>query len=88
MEAEVLKEEDLAVLAGENGLLDVLSDAVVEEGDGAAEELAQFLRDGLERVLGAGGAVGATKVGHEDDRLGAVVKSVLDGGKGGDDTLE
>lgn len=43
MESEVLEEEDLSVLAVLDSLLDLVSDAVVEEGDGRAEELLELL---------------------------------------------
>ena len=87
VESQVLKEEDLAVLAGENSLLDVLSDTVVEEGDFASEKFRKLGGDGLEGVLWVGGSVGSAEVGHENDRLGSVVKGVLDGWDGSGDTL-
>jgi hypothetical protein len=43
VEAKVLEQEDLAVLASLDGLLDLVTDAVVEEGDGLAEELLELL---------------------------------------------
>lgn len=43
VESEVFEEEDLSVLAVLDSLLDLVSDAVVEEGDGRAEELLELL---------------------------------------------
>jgi hypothetical protein len=51
-----------------------------------AEELAEDLDHGTERVLLLGQAVGATEVAHEDD-AGAVLEGVLDGGQRGLDAL-
>jgi hypothetical protein len=51
-----------------------------------AEELAEDLDHGAERVLLLGQAVGATEVAHEDD-AGAVLEGVLDGGQRGLDAL-
>lgn len=43
MEAEVLEQEDLTVLAVLDGLLNLTADAVVEERNGLAEELLKLL---------------------------------------------
>lgn len=87
MEAEVLKEDDLAVA----GLLDVLlnlgADAVVQEGNGLRELLLELLGDGSKRVLGVLLAIGTAEVGHEDDGGRAVLNGILDGGESADDTL-
>jgi hypothetical protein len=76
VETEVLKEEHLAVLAGENRRLDLLTDTVGEEGHVPLEQLGELGRDGLERVLLVGLAVGAAEMGHEDDGFGAWQRSV------------
>jgi hypothetical protein len=69
VEPKVLEEEHLAVLAGEDGLLDFVTDAVGQEGNVALEQLGELGGDGFEGVLGAGLAVGAAEMRHEDDRL-------------------
>lgn len=87
MEAQVLKEDDGTVVGLVNNGLDLGADAVGGKGDGLANQLLKLSNNGLERVLGIDGAVGAAKVGHEDDGLGAVVESMLDGGDGTDNAL-
>jgi len=87
VEAEVLEENNTAVVGLVNKLLDLGADRVGGEGDALAEELLELGNDGLQRVLGVDLAVGASEVGHEDDGLCAMVDGVLDGGDGTDDAL-
>lgn len=87
VEAEVLEEHNGAIVSLGDNVLDLGADAVGGEGDGLAEQLLELRDDGLERVLGVDGTVGAAEVGHEDDRLGAIVEGVLDGRDGADDAL-
>jgi hypothetical protein len=46
-----------------------------------------LVSDGLQGELGLDAAVGTAEVGHEDDSLGAVLESELNGGDGAVDTL-
>lgn len=79
VEAQVLEEEDVAVLGVGDALLRLGADALGEERDRLArEEALELGGDGLERVLCDGRAVGAAEVRHEHDRLGALVDGVLD----------
>ena len=88
VEAQVLEKHNSAVGGLVDGLLSSLTDTVVGEGDLlAAKELLELSNNGLERVLGVDLAVGAAKVGHQDDGFGAILDSVLDGGEGAGDTL-
>lgn len=87
VEAQVLKENDLTTGGLVDSLLDLLADAVFREDDALAEQLLELGNDGLQAVLGVLLAVGAAEVGHEDNRLGAILDGVLDGGQGTDDTL-
>lgn len=88
VEAQVLEEEDVAVLGRGDRLLRVGADALGQERDRLArEEALELGSDGLERVLLDGGAVGAAEVRHEDDRLGALVNCVLDGRERSSDAL-
>ena len=77
VEAEVLEQDDGALGGVFDGLLDLRADAVREEDDVlAAELLAEFCGDGLERVFFVYLAVGAAEVGHEDDGCGTWVSHV------------
>lgn len=87
VEAQVLQENDLAVLGVVDNLLDLWSDAVRSEGDAAAEKLLELWNDGLERELVVDLAIWAAQVGHQDNSLGAVVDGILDGWDGTGDTL-
>lgn len=87
MEAEVLQQDDGAVVGAVDNGLDLGADAVGGKGDGLAQQALELGDDGLEGVLGVDGAVGAAEVGHEDDGLGAIVEGVLDGRDGADDAL-
>lgn len=87
MEAQVFKQNNLAVVGLVDDLLDLGADAVRREGDALAEELLELRDDGLQRVLGVDLAIGAAEVGHEHNGLGAIVDGVLDGGDGADDAL-
>jgi hypothetical protein len=70
-----------------NVLLNLLSDTVVQEGNGLVEEVLELLGDGSKRVLLNDGSVGTSEVGHQDDGLSTIVDGVLDGGESTDDTL-
>ena len=85
--AEVLEEEDLAVLGISNSLLGFGANGVGKELNVLAEQLGDLSSNRLERVLGNGLAVGSAHVGHEDYGLGLLLDSVLDGGEGSDDSL-
>ena len=87
VETQVLKENDLTTRGLVDSLLNLLANAVLSEDNATTQELLQLRNDGLQTVLGVGLAVRTTEVGHEDNGLGAIVDSVLDGGKGTDDTL-
>lgn len=87
VESEVLEENDLTVLGVGNLLLDLGADTVVEEDDGLAEQLGELGLDRLQGVLLNSLAVGSAEMRGEDDSLGALVNSVLDGGKSGDNSL-
>lgn len=87
METQVLEENDLTTRGLVDGLLDVLAHAVLREDNTATKQLLQLRNHGLQTVLEVLLAVGTTEVGHEDDGLGAMVDSVLDGGESTDDTL-
>lgn len=87
VEAEVLQEDNLAVLGLGDVLLGLLSDAVLEEGDGLGDERLELLGDGSERVLVDDVTVGAAEVRHEDHGRSSIVESVLDGRDGSGDTL-
>lgn len=82
METQVLKEDNATVLGVVDGLLDLGADTVVGEGDLLADELLELSNNGLQRVLLVDLAIGTTEVGHEDNGLGAIVDSVLDGRDG------
>lgn len=87
METQVLKENNLATGGLVHGLLDILADTLLGEDDAPAKELLKLGDDGLQAVLGVLLAVGTTKVGHQDHRLGAVADGILDGGESTDNTL-
>lgn len=70
VEAEVLEEDDLAVLGGSADSLDLLTDAVVEELDILVEEGRELLGDGGQAILFNLLAVRATEMAHQDDRGG------------------
>ena len=87
VEAEVLKEDNGAVVGLVDDLLNLGANAVVGKGDALAEELLELGDNGLQGVLGVDLAVGTAEVGHEDNGLGAIVDGILDGGDGTDDAL-
>jgi hypothetical protein len=87
VETQVLKENDATVLGIVDSLLDLGTDTVVGEGDLLADELLELSDNGLQRVLLGDLSVGTAKVGHEDNGLGAILDSVLDGRDGTGDTL-
>jgi hypothetical protein len=79
VEAQVLQENNLAVLGVVDDLLNLWSDAVWSEGDAAAEKLLELWNDRLERELLVDLSIGAAQVGHQDNSLGTVVDGILDG---------
>lgn len=87
MESEVLQQDDGSVVGTVDDGLDLGADAVRGKGDGLAQQALELGNNGLEGVLGVDGTIGASKVGHQDDGLGAIVESVLDGGNGTDNAL-
>jgi hypothetical protein len=87
VETQVLEENDATVLGVVDGLLDLGADTVVGEGDLLADELLELSDNGLQRVLLGDLSIGTTKVRHEDNGLGAILDSVLDGRDGTGDTL-
>lgn len=87
VETQVLEEDNATVLGVVDGLLDLGADTVVGEGDLLADELLELSDNGLQRVLLGDLPVGTAKVGHEDNGLGAILDSVLDGRDGTGDTL-
>lgn len=87
VETQVLEEDDGTVVSLVDDGLDLGADAVGGESNALAKQLLELRNDGLERVLGVHGTIGTSKVRHEDDRLGAVVESMLDGGDGTDNAL-
>lgn len=87
VEPQVLQQDHLAVLCLGDLLLDLGADTVIEESDGLAEQLGELGLDGLERVLLDLLAVGSAEMGGQDHGLGSLIKSILDGGESGDDSL-
>lgn len=87
VETQVLQENNLATSGLVDGLLGLSTDAVLSEDHALAEQSLQNGDNGLQAVLGVDLAIGAAKVGHEDDGLGAVVDGILDGGESTDNTL-
>lgn len=87
VESEVLQQDNGTVVSLVDNGLDLGTDAVGSKGDGLAQELLQLGNNRLEGVLGVDGAIGTSEVGHQDDSLGAIVESVLDGRDGADNAL-
>ena len=87
VETKVLQQDHLTVARGVDRVLDLLADAVLGEDDGLAQQLLELGLDRLQAVLGVDLAVGTAEVRHEDDRLGAILNGVLDGGESSNDTL-
>ena len=87
MEAQVLKEHHIAVVGLVDNLLNLGADGVRGDGHALAQQLLELGHHRLQRVLGVDLAVRAAEVGHQDDSLGAIVDSVLDGGDGTSDAL-
>jgi hypothetical protein len=86
VETEVLEKDDLTRLKLGAGSLDLRTNTVVEELNGALEELLEVLGDGLESELGLDLTIRAAKVAHENDRSTAL-KDVVDGGKSSTHTV-
>ena len=85
VKADVLEDEDLAVLKRVHGGLGLLAVGVVDELHVIAGKLGELVGGGLQGELRLGAvALGAAEVAHEDD-LGALVLEVLDRGDGGAD---
>lgn len=87
VETQVLEQDNLATAGLVDNLLRLGTDTVLSEDDALANEALEDGDNGLQAVLGVDLAVGAAKVGHEHNGLGAVVNGILDGGQGTDDTL-
>jgi len=80
MEAQVLQEDHVTLAGIVDQLLHFRAHRVGGNGDFLSQKLLQLWHYGLEAVLGVHLPIRASQVGHEDDHLGAVVKSILDGG--------
>lgn len=87
VESEVLQQDNGTVVGLVDNGLDLGADTVGSKGDGLAQELLELGNNRLEGVLGVDSAIGTSKVGHQDDSLGAIVESVLDGGDGTGNSL-
>lgn len=87
VESEVLQQDNGTVVGLVDNSLDLGADAVGSKGDGLAQKLLELGNNRLEGVLGVDSAIGTSKVGHQDDSLGAIVESVLDGGDGTGNSL-
>ncbi len=87
MEAQVLEENNLAVVGLAHDSLDFWAHGVGGELDALAKKLLQLRDDGLQAVFGVDLAVGSAKMRHQYDGLRAVVDGMLDGGYGTGDTL-
>jgi len=88
VETQVLQEDNLAAGGLVNNSLDLWTDTVWSQLDLlATEELLEFWNDRLQGVLWVDLSIRTPKVGHEDDGLGTVVDSILDGWKGTNNTL-
>jgi len=68
-------------------LLNFLSNAIVKESNVLSKQLLQFTGDRCKRTFLHLLSVGTAQMRHQDDGLGAVVDSILDGGQGADDAL-
>lgn len=91
MEAQVLQQDDLAVLGvlSRATLLRLGSNAVRQEGDFlAVQQRLELSGDGFERVFVDDVAVWSTEMRHEDDGCSSLIERVLDGRNGGGDTLQ
>ena len=77
VEAEVLEQQDLAGLERGGGGLGDGADAILGEGDGAAQQALELGGDGAQRELVDALAVGTAEVRHQDD-AGAGVQDVAD----------
>lgn len=87
MESQVFEQDDLTTRSLVDDFLCFRANTVLCEDDAAAEELLELGDNGLQAVLGVDFAVGTTKVGHQDDGLGAVVNGIFDCGQGTDNSL-
>lgn len=87
MEAQVLQEDNTAVVSLVDDALDLGADTVGRKGHRLAQQLLKLGNYWLQAVLGVGAAVGASQVGHQDNSLGAVVDGILDGGDGARNAL-
>lgn len=87
METQVLQKDNLASSSLIDGLLNLGSNAIIQEGNLPIQELSKLLRDGRQRVLGVDLSIRTAKMGHEDNGLCAIVNGILDGGESSDDTL-
>lgn len=67
VETEIFEENDRTVFGGGNGLLDVGTDAIVEEDDGLADEFRELVGNGFEGVFGVDFSVRTSEMGHQDD---------------------
>ena len=84
VEAQVLQHGDVAVLQRACDLGGRFADAVGGEGDRPAEQLRELGRDGLQRILRIGSALGPAEM-RDDNDAGAALGQVLEPGH---DTLQ
>ncbi len=88
VESQVLQEDNLAISSLVDNGLNLWANTVWSKLDLlATEELLELWDDWLQGVLWVDLAVWATKVGHEDNSLGAIVDGVLDSWDGTGNTL-
>lgn len=87
VEAQVLEKDNLAVVGLVDNGLNLGADGVRGKGNRLPQELLEDRDNGLERVFGVDGTIGAAKVRHENHCLGTIVDGVLDGGESTDDAL-
>jgi hypothetical protein len=87
MEAQVLQQDDLTTGRFVDSILNLFSNTIICENDLLAQQLLQFRHHGLQAILLVDLAVRTAEVGHEDDRLGAVVNGIFDSWQSSGDTL-
>ena len=81
MESEVLEHENLAIASLAASLLYISTDAITLESNLALEQVLKGGHDRGHGELGLAGTIGSAEVAHENNRFGAVLKAVIDGGE-------
>lgn len=87
METEVLQKEDLAVSGRGNGILNLLANTIIKEGNLLSEEPLELWDNRLEAEFWVYFAIWSSEMGHEDHCFGAVLDSIFDGWEGSDNPL-